>query len=91
MTMTPEHPRWDEFYKRLEGPEGCNFVKLEDGQTAWHCAGAGPNRYVLASAVLWEMGFTMADIRASFAFFAAHGGHCDCEILFNLDGGAFES
>lgn len=101
--MTPQHPRWEEFCVRLEGPEGCNFVTLDPatdigtlrvrerltlavhGHTAWWCSGATENRYILASAVLWAMGFTREDIQASFAYFAAHGGHCDCEILFNVD------
>jgi hypothetical protein len=25
------------------------------------------------------------DISASIAFFRAHGGYCDCEILFNVE------
>jgi hypothetical protein len=25
------------------------------------------------------------DVEASVEFFVEHGGHCDCEVLFNLN------
>jgi hypothetical protein len=31
------------------------------------------------------MGFGLDDVVASLDYFNEHGGHCDCEILFNVD------
>lgn len=76
--MTPAHPKWDEFAGRLEGPEGCDFK--EDG--TWKCAG-GMNK-PKAEAILHAMGFSAESIVASLRHFEANGGHCDCEILFNV-------
>jgi hypothetical protein len=72
--MTPEHPRWGEFCARLDealqhSPAGCNGCG--------HPAGHEGARAILS---------TMADIAvaASLRYFAEHGGHCDCEVLFNI-------
>jgi hypothetical protein len=78
VTMTPHHPRWDEFCERLAGPEnGANAIDA--------CA----HDHTAAIATLFAMGFSEDDVTASLDYFTAHGGHCDCEILFNLDGEAF--
>jgi Protein of unknown function (DUF2695) len=77
--MTKEHPRWEEFLERLEGPEGCNFREAAPGKTVWNCAGGDDKS--LATAILTDMG---ASIEESLAYFEAHGGYCDCEILFNV-------
>lgn len=82
--MTPQHPRWDEFCERLEGPEGCNFVEADNElKAAWTCdrSLARP----LATAILFAMGLTVEDVAGSLEYFEAHGGYCDCEILFNVD------
>jgi hypothetical protein len=81
--MTPDHERWEEFCVRLEGPEGCDFKRDEDGRPTWRCA-AGSDK-TRARAVLSAMGFDEGDIEASCEFFEQHGGYCDCEILFNVD------
>jgi len=78
--MTPGHPQWEEFCKRLGGPEGCNFREDERGKTIWTCNGSTARPF--ATAILEDM---KADIPASLAYFSQWGGHCDCEILFNVD------
>jgi hypothetical protein len=79
--MKPGHPKWWEFIKALEGPDGCNFrEREEDGKTAWNCGGGTDQS--LARAILEKMGDI--DIESSLAYFTERGGHCDCEILFNV-------
>ena len=89
--MDHDHPRWQEFLDRLEGPDGCDFQELQAGQLRpegyslfekmiWRCKGGHDKTY--ATVLLSEMGDI--DIPASLAFFDAAGGHCDCEILFNV-------
>ena len=77
--MTPKHPRWVEFCNRLAGPEGCDFKKKPDGDATWTCAGG--NDKTFATKILKAMNM---DVAASLAHFDEHGGHCDCEILFNV-------
>jgi hypothetical protein len=77
--MTDKHPRWEEFCNRLAGPEGCNFRKKPDGNTTWTCFGGTDKTF--ATRILEAMGM---DVTASLAYFSEHGGHCDCEILFNV-------
>ena len=88
--MTIEHERWNEFCKRLEGPEGCDF-KYEP-EMKWKCGGGTDkskarkilqemNREGYYSDMQWEY----IDIAGSLEYFSANGGHCDCEILFNVD------
>jgi hypothetical protein len=76
--MSPESPRWDEFCDRLEGPEGCNIRETHNGQVLWTCN----STYVFTRKILKRMG--NIDVDASLAYFAAHGGYCDCEILTNI-------
>ncbi len=74
--MTPNHPEWEEFMDRLSGEEGCNFT--EEG---WTCYGGHDKRF--ATAILQSM--QGVDVEASLLYFEDHGGHCDCEIVFNVD------
>lgn len=78
--MTPKHVRWNEFVERLEGLEGCNFHKRDDGEIQWKCAGG--NDKSLARAILESM--MSIDVDASLKYFESCGGWCDCEILFNV-------
>jgi hypothetical protein len=85
--MTIEHPRWEEFAERLEGPEGCNFTaeydeagNYIDGSGRWQCKGGKDKTF--ATAILTDMGM---DVEASLKYFEVNGGYCDCEILFNVD------
>jgi hypothetical protein len=73
---------WDVFFDRLYGPEGCNF-RPEDGENIWNCkreAGHPFSRTILA-----RMGVLKADIDKCIKFFEAHGGYCDCEVVFNVE------
>lgn len=84
--MTPEHPRWDEFCERLEGPEGCNFVERVPGDVStvtWRCGGGTDKSY--ARQILAAMGFSPGLVEGSLLYFEKHGGYCSCEILFNVD------
>ena len=82
--MTVGHPGWEEFCALLEGPAGCNFLEGEDGKITWKCGGG--NDQSLAEGILREMGGI--DIPASLEYLHKHGGHCDCEILFNVEDSA---
>ena len=77
--MTPAHPKWAEFVARLAGPEGCNF-RQERGQFASDCDGESSRPK--ATALLRDYD---VDVEASLAYFEEHGGHCDCEIVFNVE------
>ena len=79
--MTPEHPKWDEFCDRLEGKEGCNFKENKNGKTTWKCK--GENDKTFAKKLIKN--FKGIDVEGSLRYFDEHGGHCDCEILFNVD------
>ena len=84
--MTPEHPRWEEFMERLEGPEGCDFTLKDpnDIKTAtWKCKNGRDKSF--AEAILKDMGLNAEGIAASALFFEKHGGYCDCEICFNVE------
>ena len=78
-TMTPEHKRWDEFAEMLEGPTGCNLQEDESGKITWQCGGGHNKDY----AAVLLLGFDV-DVDKSLSYFDNHGGHCDCEILFNV-------
>ena len=86
--MTPDHPHWEAFFQRLEGPEGCHFQgeydndgELVADSVKWECAGGEDKSK--ATAILKTM--PEIDMAASLAFFEQHGGWCDCEIVFNVE------
>jgi Protein of unknown function (DUF2695) len=82
--LTPESPRWDEFANAL-----FEVTRIPGDPEAWLCDGDGngeSNPYLVyryAKKVMTDMG--NVDIPGTLAFFQAHGGYCDCEILFNVD------
>jgi hypothetical protein len=81
--MCKKHPRWREFLQRLEGREGCYFrerIKGNPETITWRCDGSGHH---YAVRILRKMGFDEDGIGRSVEWFEAHGGHCDCEIVFN--------
>lgn len=78
--VIPGHPRWEEFCDRLNGPEGCDFKK--DPDVTWRCGGGNDKSY--ATTILTSMGLSLAEIAGSLAYYHDRGGHCDCEILFNV-------
>ena len=77
--MTPAHPLWEEFYERLNGPEGCDFRPHPTLGFTFICKG-GDDRS-MATNILRDMG---ADVEASLDFFSEHGGSCDCEVILNV-------
>jgi hypothetical protein len=80
--MTTKHPRWTEFFQRLEGPEACNFRKDGTGETVWSCGGGRSKAHAIK--ILLAMDATVAEVVDSCFYFESHGGFCDCEILFNV-------
>lgn len=82
--MTPDNERWEEFAERLKGEECCDFkekIKGDPNSITWKCSSKSDRP--LATAILEKMG--NVDIPKSLKYFDEHGGHCDCEILFNVD------
>ena len=82
--MNPKHPDWDKFLERMEGKEGCNFKKNKKGQFSWTCRGGRDK--TLATKILKSMQKKdkNIDIPTTLAYFDSRGGHCDCEIVFNV-------
>lgn len=76
--LTPNSVRWEAFTEALNlavqvnGCAGGYFPKAKP-RKQWHRQ---------AKRVMTEMG--EIDIPGSLAYFEAHGGYCDCEILMNL-------
>jgi hypothetical protein len=83
LMLTPTHLRWKEFTQRLGGPEGCNFRDGKNGLAIWNCGGRRDQS--LSRKILGRMGFLDGEIEDTLEYFTEHGGHCDCEILFNVD------
>jgi hypothetical protein len=80
--MTRQHPRWEEFVVRLEGPEGLSFtLGPKRGQMRSRCSGHTDRPY--ARSILTAMGGM--NVEGSMKYFEDHGGFCDCEILLNVD------
>lgn len=85
--MTPKHPKWEEFIEILAGERGCNFIEKEpdtpesSASFTWTCDNSTDRPF--ATAILTEMGGI--DIEKTLQYFDAAGGHCDCEIVFNVD------
>jgi uncharacterized protein DUF2695 len=76
-TLTPKSNRWEAFINAL-GSCRAN-QRLRRGQRYRQL----PRRYRQAKRIMTEMG--NVDIPASLVFFQNNGGHCDCEILLNVD------
>jgi len=78
--MNPYHPEWETFVERLEGIEGCYFRKDPEKGVVWNCGRDGDQlghtRMLLKNMIL--------NVEQSLAVFEACGGHCDCEVLFNV-------
>lgn len=79
--LTPNHHSWPRFYDLLCGPEGCNFHENGSGKTVWTCSGGFDKRF--AWTILTKY-FPRLDPFLTMAFFEKNGGHCDCEIAFNV-------
>jgi hypothetical protein len=75
MIMAPSHRRWDEFVVRLESALTANHEG--DG---WGC----DHDLALSALVLAVMRVDDDDVHATLDFFKSQGGHCDCEVMFNI-------
>ena len=78
--MQPNHPGWEEFCERLNGPEGIDYKQGNNGKWTWKCSGGEDKSF--ATAILKTM--PEIDVEASLKYFEKNGGHCDCEILLNV-------
>lgn len=79
--MTPNHEKWEEFCTKLAGEGACNFRQDTHGDWVWTCRGGNDQTFAKEILPL----FDGVDVEGSLEYFSAHGGHCDCEILFNVD------
>lgn len=76
--MDFEHPKFEEFIVRLEGPGFCDFRHMSDGGTDWDCNGD----FTFTKKLLNEY---EVDVDSSLEFFVEHGGRCcDCEVCLNV-------
>lgn len=73
---------WKKFCRLLEGKEGCDFKEDKDKEITWKCKGG--NDKSKAKNILKKY-FPDVDITKTIQYFESKGGHCDCEILFNVD------
>ena len=80
--LSPGHPRWGEFVVKLSR-------SLIVTDTKWRCDGDRHYRYT--KQVMGEMGYGEIDIAETLQFFQAHGGFCDCEVMFNVACPAMEA
>ena len=84
--VSPDHPAWNEFAARLEGPEGCNFVETVPGDPRsieWRC----DHTHLATAVILANLRERYPDISIenSIEWYRSRGGYCDCEILFNVE------
>jgi hypothetical protein len=84
-TMTPDHPHWKSFIRKLAATadtHGCDG----DGTRLDPAPGkVGPTAEVHAHARRLLHNIGGVDVASSLAFFKTRGGHCDCEVLMNVD------
>jgi len=72
----------EEFLKRLEGPEGCNFRERVQGDpesTIWDCG----YEQELSRKILTRMNIPKVEQDEFLEECRELGGYCDCEIIFN--------
>jgi hypothetical protein len=84
--LTVDHPLWEEFSRRLSGPEGCDFRFQAGKGYTWRCT-HGDSRD-LATAILRTM--PGIDAEGTLAYLAARGCRCDCRIMFDAAGGELD-
>ena len=76
--------KFEELLDFLDSEEGCNFHERIPGDSksvTWKCDGT------LAMTLIWmeTHGITNGIEQAiNLAEIQRHGGHCDCEVLFNV-------
>jgi hypothetical protein len=78
--MNPDNPKWTEFVEHLKTVLTEEQPRYKDDPPMWatfcNCT------QELSHRVLREQ-FPEIDIVETFRYFHDHGGHCDCEILYN--------
>jgi hypothetical protein len=82
--LTPGSLQWEMFWDLL-------VDAMTEGlpEDTWRCDGDGTGDsdptlvHRCAKQAMAEMG--NIDIEGTLAFFREHGGHCDCEIMFNVE------
>lgn len=85
MRMDPQHPRWEEFLGRLQGPEGCNFRIVQGAnkqRLTWDCSHF--TDYPLCARILANMGLSASEVLESFVFFHSWGAYCDCKVPWRV-------
>ena len=83
MSMPPSLAAvWDEFIDMLNGPDGCNFQEV-NAKVTWTCKG-GEDRPLSRRLLTQQFGLTDKHVEDAMAYFSNYGGHCDCEIIFNV-------
>lgn len=73
--------QWEDLFMRLEGPDGCNFREGPNGGT-WDCKGG--TDLTFTKAFLEEMLDDQAERDRVLSVIDVFGGHCDCEVVFNV-------
>lgn len=71
----------EDFIKRLEGKEGCNFHTNSHKEVRWTCA--GDNDQSLSKKILKKMNIPDGEAEEFLKKASSYGGYCDCEIIFN--------
>jgi len=85
--MTPRHPKWQRFIKKLKGPGYCDF-RGSGKDFRFNCDASRTCPKVRKA--LHALGANKQEIEQSIGFFAAMSGFCDCEIIWNVEA-IFES
>jgi len=73
--------QWENFFERLTGPDYCNFRGIENDFT-WDCKGGSDLTFT--NVILGEMVPDLDERGRLLSIIDAFGGHCDCEVIFNV-------
>ena len=76
--MTPDHPGWSEFIRRLSGPEGVHLLYDEDGYVDLERLTCESRTFTKAAAILADM--PGVDGEGSLQWFREQGAYCDCNV-----------
>lgn len=71
----------EEFFERLKGPGGCDYVKNDHGSATWKCNGGMDKSTSMQ--ILKDMGIQEQFVKNFLKKCERYGGFCDCEILLN--------
>jgi hypothetical protein len=84
--LLPHSRQWKKFINLLSGPDGCNFREKTKGKAdyVWNCNNSAQRPFTRK--ILKQMGYAPAAIKETLAYCDNHGGHCDCEVVFNCGG-----